>query len=133
MGGGGSQSKSSSARAGGGFKITKKERETTQGYIDQVIKKRWDSLDNVKITKTREDQINISYDAKKTREHYRMGRMNAYYDTIETVAHRENVLFFQNGKLVHIDTGSLNPKNVSTERVIKTRKEGGTTRRKKKK
>lgn len=55
----------SSARAGGGFKITKKERETTQGYIDQVIKKRWDSLDNVKITKTREDQINISYDAKK--------------------------------------------------------------------
>jgi hypothetical protein len=62
-----------------------------------------------------------------------MGRMNAYYDTIETVAHRENVLWFQNGKLVHIDTGSLNPKNVSTERVIKTRKEGGTTRRKKKK
>ena len=115
------------------FKITKKERETTQGYIDQVKKKRWDSLDNVKITKTREDQINISYDAKKTREHYRMGRMNAYYDTIETVAHRENVLFFQNGKLVHIDTGSLNPKNVSTERVIKTRKEGGTARRKKKK
>ena len=59
--------------------------------------------------------------------------MNAYYDTIETVAHRENSLFFQKGKLVHIDTGSLNPKNVSTERVIKTRKEGGTTRRKKKK
>lgn len=123
----------SSARVGGGFKITKKERETAQGYIDQVIKKRWDSLDNVKITKTHEGRIDISYDAKKTREHYRMGRMNAYYDTIETVAHRENVLWFQKGKLVHIDTGSLNPKNVSTERVIKTRKEGGTTRRKKKK
>lgn len=41
----------SSARAGGGFKITKKERETAQGYIDQVIKKRWDSLDNVKSQK----------------------------------------------------------------------------------
>lgn len=133
MGGGGSKSKSSSARAGGGFKITKNEREKAKAYIDKVVQKRWDSLENVKITKTHEGRIDISYDAKKTREHYRMGRMNAYYDTIETVAHRENVLWFQNGKLVHIDTGSLNPKNVSTERVIKTRKEGGTTRQKKKK
>lgn len=122
----------SSARAGGGLKITKSERETVERYTEQVVKKRWDSLDNVKITKTQEGRINISYDAKKTRESYRMGRMNAYYDTIETTAHRENVLWFQNGKLVHIDTGALNPKNVSTERVLKTRKEGGTTRKKKK-
>lgn len=55
----------SSVRAGGGFKITKKESETAQRYIDQVIKKRWDSLDNVKITKTHEGRVDISYDAKK--------------------------------------------------------------------
>ena len=58
----------SSARAGGGFKITKNEREKAKAYIDQVVQKRWDSLENVKITKTREDQIDISYDAKKRPE-----------------------------------------------------------------